>query len=436
MAIDLHKRITTAEVEKAKAGKQVILAGWAQEVRDLGKLAFIILRDREGTAQLVALKDFKDLNKIKALTRESVIAVEGAVQDSKAKDFKKEIKITGIEVLSNAEPLPIDVFGKVETDLSKRLDYRYIDLRHPKQLAIFKVRSEVARAVREYFYKNGFIEMQTPKLVGMGAEGGATLFELPYYGKKAYLAQSQQFYKQMMQISGFERVFEIGPSFRAEKSHTMRHLTEFSHIDVEMSFIKDEENILKIEEGLLVYVLKAVKKNCAKELKFLNVKIEVPKLPLPRVMHKEAVKMLEAAGCKIRNGDIGTEEEKKLGELVKKKYKTDAFFLTKFPWNLDVCKFYSMRDGDFGRVADFEYKGQEISTGAQREHRHEVLAKQIKEKGLNPKDFEYYIEPFKAGCPPHSGFGMGLDRLTQFILNIPNIREVVLYPRDPERLTP
>jgi aspartyl/asparaginyl-tRNA synthetase len=280
--------------------------------------------------------------------------------------------------------------------------------------------------------------MHTPKLVGMGAEGGATLFTVPdYYGKKAYLAQSQQFYKQMMQIAGFERVFEIGASFRAEKSHTVRHLTEFSHIDVEMSFIEDLDDVLKIGEGLLAHVLTCVKKNCQSELKMLGVENETLKLPVPRVNYADAIKMLQKAGSKIKDGDdIGMEDEKLLGEAVKNKFKTDAYFLQKFPWKQDVCKFYSMREGNVGRVADFEYKGQEIFTGAQREHRIEFLKKQIKEKGLREKDFEYYMEPFKYGVPPHGGFGLGLDRLTQFILNLPNIREAVLFPRDPERLTP
>ncbi len=433
MEIDLHKRQTTAQVEKAKAGKQVTLAGWVQEVRNLGKLAFLLLRDRDGLAQLVVTD-----NDLKSISRESVIAVEGTVQTGKSRQFKNEIKVSNFQILSKAEALPIEFMGKdVETDLSKRLDYRYLDLRNPRQLAIFKVRARVTEAVREFLRKSGFIEMQTPKLIGMSAEGGATLFGLPYFGKQAYLAQSQQFYKQLMQIAGFEKVFEIGPSFRAEKSHTMRHLTEFSHIDVELSFIKNEEDVLKVEENLLVYVLKTVKKDCKKELKFLGTEVEVPKLPLRRITNAEAIKLLNAEGVKTDpSGDIALEGEKKLGEIIKKKYGTVAYFLTKFPWNLDVCKFYSMREGDVGRVADLEYKGQEISTGAQREHRYEVLIKQIKEKGLNPKDFEYYTEPFRYSCPVEGGFGMGLDRLTQFILGITNIREVVLFPRDPERLTP
>ena len=437
MALDLHKRIYSKEVQSSKAGSQVIVAGWASDVKSLGKIAFIKLRDREGYLQLVST-DAKLIEKISGLTNESVIIASGKVQKSKAKAGGNELELEEFEILSLAEPkLPIDMSGKIETDLSKRLDYRVLDLRNPKHAAIFKIRAEITRAVREFLSTNRFIEMQTPKLIGMGAEGGATLFSLDYCGRKAYLAQSQQFYKQMMQLAGFERVFEIGPSFRAEKSHTVRHLTEFSHIDVEMSFIEELDDVLKISEGVLAHTIDCVKKNCADELKILGVEIEALKLPIPRVNYEEAIKLLQKAGSKIKMGeDIGMEDEKLLGGAVKKKYKTEAYFLQKFPWALDVCKFYSMREGDHGKVADLEYKGQEIATNAQREHRHAIIRAQIKEKGLSEKDFEYYTDPFKYGAPPHGGFGMGLDRLTQFILNLPNIREATLFPRDPERLTP
>ncbi len=439
MAIPLHNRIYNSEVQGKKDGSEVIVAGWLADIKLLGKLAFLKLRDRSGFLQIVATEDFKGFKKLSDITLESVIVLKGKVKPSKAKAGGKELQLEDFEVLSLADPhIPIDMTGKIETDLSKRLDWRYLDLRQPKELAIFKVRAEVTRAVREFLANNGFIEMHTPKIVGMGAEGGATLFTVPdYYGKKAYLAQSQQFYKQMMQIAGFERVFEIGPSFRAEKSHTIRHLTEFSHVDVEMSFIEDVDDVLKIGEGLLAHVLACVKKNCSNELKLLGVENDILKLPVPRVTYSDAIKMLQKAGSKIKDGeDIGMGDEKLLGEAVKNKFKTDAYFLEKFPWKLDVCKFYSMREGNVGKVADFEYKGQEIFTGAQREHRIEFLKKQIKEKGLREKDFEYYTEPFKYGVPPHGGFGLGLDRLVQLILNLPNIREAVLFPRDTERLTP
>ncbi|MGC8940830.1 MAG: aspartate--tRNA(Asn) ligase [Candidatus Nanoarchaeia archaeon] len=434
--IDLHKRIFNADVQNKKEGEVVIVAGWVEEVKNLGKLLFIKLRDRSGYLQLIS-SDSNIIKNLSKLPHESVISVEGVVKKSKLKAGGNEVEIKNFETISAAEPIPIDISGKIETDLSKRLDWRILDLRHPKNLAIFKIRAEICRAVREFLVNNGFIEIQTPKIIGMGAEGGATLFPLTYYGKKAYLAQSQQFYKQMAQLAGFERTFEIGPSFRAEKSHTVRHLSEFTHLDVEMSFITDLNDVLKISEGVLAYTIQNVRKNCKEELNLLGVELEELKLPLPRVRYEEAIEMLQKAGSKIKKGeDIGTEDEKILGELVKSKFGSDAYFLTYFPWKLDVCKFYSMREGDYGRVADLEYKGQEIATNAQREHRYELLKKQIVEKGLNLKAFEFYTEPFKFGAPPHGGFGMGIDRVTQFMLNLSNIREAVMFPRDPERLAP
>jgi len=433
MAIDIQQRIHSDEVQTKKAGTPVVLAGWAQDAKSIGKIAFIKLRDRFGTVQITAFPENKQFEEVAKLHRESVIIVSGKVQESKLKSGAKEVILDSFEILSAAEPkLPIEFLGKAETDLSKRLDWRFLDLRNPKNLAIFKVRAEVARALREFFTNDGFIEMHTPKIVGAGAEGGATLFTLDYFGKPAYLAQSQQVYKQMMNIAGFEKVFEIGPSFRAEKSHTVRHLTEFSHIDVEFSFIKDEDDIFKLQERLIVHVLEQVSKNCKQELEMLGVKIEIPKLPFPRITYADGLTLLNKE--KIDAKEIGQEEEAKLGELIKKKYKTDFFFITKMPTK-DV-KFYCMIDGKTARYGDLEFRGSEISSGGQREHRYEMLIKQIKEQGLKPKDFEYYTTPFKYGVPPHGGFGMGLDRLTQLILNLPNVREAVLFPRDTERLIP
>jgi len=435
--LDLHKRIPCAEVQNKKESTEVIVAGWVEEIKSLGKILFVKLRDRSGYLQLVT-SDKKIIDTLGKLSNESVIVVKGIVKKSKLKAGGNELELSEFEILSKAEPkLPIDFSGKIETDLSKRLDWRVLDLRNPKNLAVFKIRSEICRAIREFLTNKGFIEIQTPKLIGMGAEGGATLFSVDYYKKRAYLAQSQQFYKQMAQVAGFERTFEIGPSFRAEESHTIRHLSEFTHLDVELSFISELDDVLKISEGVLAHAIESVKSNCQRELALLNYQPQSVKLPLPRVRYEEAIKLLKSADYKIEFGDdINSEAEKLLGELVKSKYGSEAYFITYFPWKLDVCKFYSMREGDFGRVADLEYKGQEIATNAQREHRPEIIKKQIVEKGLNLKSFEFWIEPFKYGAPPHGGFGMGIDRVTQFMLNLPNIREATMFPRDPERLAP
>jgi len=267
------------------------------------------------------------------------------------------------------------------------------------------------------------------------AEGGATLFPVQYYKKTAYLSQSQQLYKQMMLIAGFDKIFEIGPSFRAEKSHTGRHLTEFTQLDFEMSFINDEDDVLKVLERLFVFMCEAVKKDCAPQLELLGVTLDVPKLPFPRVTHDEAKELLTAAGIALEeDGDLGSEAERKLGDLVKEKYGTEAYFLTKWPYA--IKPFYIMTDGETSRGFDFEFRGEELSSGGQREHRHDVLLKQIAGKGLKVEDFAFYTTPFQYGAPPHGGFGLGIDRVTKKILGLDNIREAVLFPRDPERLVP
>lgn len=435
--MQLSKRVLVAEVQAKKESEQVLIAGWVKDIKVLGKIAFISLRDCSGELQLVSTRR-TIISQLKELTRESVIAVAGKVKKSKLKAGGNELEIDQLRVLSKAAPkLPIDISGKIPTDLSKRLDWRVLDLRNPKHAAIFRVRAKICQAIRQFLDGRGFMEMQTPKLVGAGAEGGATLFVLDYYGKPAYLSQSQQLYKQLMNIAGFEAVYEIGPSFRAEKSHTTRHLSEFTHLDVEFSFIDSEEDVFKIQEELLVHILKVVREQCKAELQLLGVEIKLPKIPFPRIPYDKAIKFLQDRGVKIKHGqDIGTEEEKVLGKIIKEKFGSDVYFLTRFPWSLDVCKFYWMKGDGYGCGGDLEYKGTEISTGSQREHRYEILVKQIKEKGLNPEHFKYYTEPFKYGAPPHGGFGLGVDRLTQLILNLPNIREAVLFPRDPERLMP
>lgn len=437
MPVSLANRIPAAAVQQKNDGEAVLVAGFAADARNLGKIAFINLRDRSGSVQVVATPDNPRFKDISSLPKESVIAVTGSVQQSKLKAGGKELVLKELEVINPSQPnLPIDITGKIPTALDKRLDYRILDLRNPKILAIFKVRSRINHAIREHLLdKEGFIEMQTPKIIAAGAEGGATLFPVVYYDKKAYLSQSQQLYKQMMLAAGFERVFEIGPTFRAEKSHTTKHLTEFTHFDFEMAFIDDEDDVLKVLERTFVAVLKAVQKDCKEQLDLLGVTPDMPKLPFPRVTYKEALEMLNAAGATLKFGDdIGSEDEKKLGELVLKKYKNPAYFLTKYPYALKP--FYIMTDGGTSRGFDFEYRGMELASGGQREHRHEVLRQQIAGKGLKPDDFEFYLDAFKYGMPPHGGFGMGVDRLTQAILKLDNIREAVLFPRDPERLEP
>ncbi len=436
MALSLAKRIHAKDVQDKKEGDEVIVAGFAADAKEMGKIAFITLRDRSGSVQIVATPENHHFNDIKGITKESVVAIKGKVKASKLKSGAKELQLEELEVISAAQPnLPIDFSGKVATNLDKRLDFRILDLRNPKVLAIFKIRSRVNMAVREFLIKEGFIEMQTPKIISAGAEGGATLFPVVYYNKKAFLSQSQQLYKQMMLAAGFEKVFEIGPTFRAEKSHTTRHMTEFTHFDFEMAYIDDEDDVLKVMERMFVHVMNDVSKNCKDDFEMLGIKPDIPALPFPRVTYKECVELLNANGSKMKFGDdVGSEDEKKLGKLVQKKYKNSAYFLTK--WPTSVRAFYIMNDGEICRGFDFMYRGLELSSGGQREHRYEVLKQAMLNKGMNPDNFEFYLDAFKYGIPPHGGFGIGMDRMVQMICQVENIREAVLFPRDPERIQP
>ncbi len=441
MPIDLHKRAFTSDVQRMAPGDAVTLAGWAQSVKSLGKIAFIALRDREGLVQVTVPGTHPRFAEVERITPESVIVLLGAVQASKLKAGGNEVALEDFEVLSAAEPgVPLDITGKTPAGLDTRLDYRFLDLRNPAHLAIFKARNRINHAIREFLQGERFIEMQTPRIISAGAEGGATLFELKYFERKAYLSQSQQLYKQMMLAAGFERVFEIGPSFRAENSHTMRHQTEFTQLDLEMSFIRDEEDVLSLLERLFAHVAGTLVKECAPQLALIGAQIEVPTLPFPRVTYERALAMLAGAGRKIPFGDdIGTEDEKLLGTLMKEQRGADAYFITKYPFALKP--FYIMAEGSasghqLSRGFDLEYMGDELVSGGQREHRHEELRAQIAGKGLKVEDFDFYTLPFRYGVPPHGGFGMGIDRLTMKLLGLPNVREAILFPRDPERLVP
>lgn len=422
-----------------KPSKNVTVAGWVNNTRLLGSIVFIDIRDRTGNLQAVALKKnltpdkYKELEKI---TPESVLVIEGDVQESKAKGVKYELALKDFEVLSKAEtPIPIDLSDNTTTNLDKRLDMRFLDTRRKKVNAIFKIRSHLFKYTVEFFHNNGFVNINTPKLTACGVESGAELFALKYFGKTAYLAQSPQVYKQMFVSGGLERVYEIAPVFRAEKSHTTRHMTEFTGIDMEMGFIKDEHDVMDVVEELFKYILKKTKEECKEELELLNVSFNVPK-KIPRLDIKEIRKLLAEKGKVIaENDDPDAESEELLGKIIKGKYKEDFVFALNYPWN--KRPFYHMKpenDPNGTRSFDLIWNGVEIATGAQREHRYEILKKQAEEKGVELN--EDYANIFRYGCPPHGGVGLGLDRMAQRLLNIENIRETILLPRDPERLTP
>lgn len=439
----MMKRRYIGNIKKSLHNKEIKVSGWVEELRDLNKIKFIILRDRTGTAQCTALpKELskEDFDNISRVTPESVIDIKGIIKFTKQAKRGYEIIIKKWNMHTKAGALPIQVTlkdEKVITDLSKRLDFRYLDLRKPRNLSIFKVRSKIAKILTDFFDKEGFINTNTPKITGAGVESGAALFKVDYFGKQVYLSQSPQIYKQMMVSAGLEKVYEIAPVFRAEKSRTARHLTEFTGVDFEMGFIKDEHDIMDVIEKMMITLLKEVKNECKDELKFFNIDLNVPK-NIPRITMDEAKTLLAEKGKKLRpEEDFDPEAERILGEIILKKYKSELVFVYNYPWA--VRPFYHMKpEGDYKGTRSFDliWRGVEIATGAQREHRYSVLKKQAEEKGVKLDEMRDYANIFKHGCPPHGGVGFGLDRITQRLLNIENIREVILLPRDPDRMTP
>ena len=429
----------TCYSDNLKDGEEVVIAGWVHERRDLGGIKFILLRDRGGIAQITAPKKkvSEDIFKLMdSLGREWVIAVKGNVKSSPQAPGGLEVIPSEIDVINMAEPsLPLDPSEKVDADIDTRLDNRFMDIRKPRVTAIFKIRSEILRAAREYLLSQAFVEIQTPKISASGTEGGTELFPLSYFEREAFLAQSPQLYKQTMMATGMDRVFEMAHYFRAEESNTRRHLSESDAVDIEMSFIENEEDVMYILENLVSHILKCVNENKKNELALLGVEVNTPSTPFRRVKYDEAISLLQESGFNVHHGeDLGTESEKALGNIVKEKYGDDLYFLTKYP--LSTKPFYTNFDGEIARAFDLDYKGVEISSGGQRIHNVEVLRTRIKEKGLPVSSFEAYLKPFRFGMPPHGGFGLGIDRLIMQMLNLENIREGVLFPHDRRRLEP
>ncbi len=409
--------------------KKVLLKGLIHELRDLAKIKFLILRDFSGTVQCIIKDKSKGWDKFKELTLESVIEITGVVNKAKVKSEEVDLKDVEVEVqdlnlLNKAERLPIQIVDKdITTGLSKRLDYRSLDLRKKKIKAIFKIQSEICNSFREFFRKNNFIEIQCPSIIGSASEGGTDLFEVKYFEKKAYLAQSPQLYKQLAAIS-LEKVFTITPVWRAEKHNTIRHLNESRQMDIELAFANDFDAMKCLEESV-AFIVSQVIKNCSNELKALDLKLKVPKAKY--LSYEEAIKIV-----KSKHGeDFTPEDEKKLCDVY-----PDTIVFT-HSWPSKLKPFYILpKDDKLSNGFDALYGGIEISSGGQRVHIPEILIKQLKDKGLNPKNFESYIDSFRFGGAPHSGWSIGLERFTMALLKLDNIREACIWPRDRERITP
>lgn len=428
------------EITPSMDGEKVEVAGWVHDRRKLGGLMFIVLRDRAGLIQVTLPKKFvsPEIFEIaRTLSKETVVSINGKVQKEEKAPSGYEIIPESIEVLSRAAtPLPLDPTGKVDANLDTRLDNRIMDLRRAEVNAVFRIRDAALSAGREFLVKSGFIEIQTPNIISTSSEGGTELFPVSYFEKEAFLAQSPQLYKQMMMGTGLDRVFEMATYFRAEEHDTIWHLNEVTAIDCELAFIKDETDVMKVVEGLVVAMINGVRERCSQYLDTLEREIPKPKTPFPMLRYDDVLKTLEDEGMRIPFGeDLTTETEKKLGEIMKEKGH-ELYFVTKYP--LGIKPFYTMPDADptYSNSFDMEYRGREVVSGSQRVHKHDLLVERIKKKDLNPESFKPYLSAFKHGMPPHGGFGLGIERFLVLLLDLPNIREAVLFPRDRRRLEP
>ncbi len=429
--------------KEALLGKRVRVCGWVHRIRDLGRIKFVLVRDRSGLLQVVAKKGEAPeevLDAVGDLRLESVVCFEGVLAESRSK-LGLELKADRIQVLSvPVEPLPLEPETSLEAGLATRLNYRWLDARNPRVAKVFMFEAWVARVFRDYYTEQGFVEIFTPKIVAAGTESGAEVFPVIYFGREAYLAQSPQFYKQMAVIAGLERVFEVGPVFRAEPHHTTRHLTEYHSLDIEVGFIEGPEDVMKFVEGFFKRLADGLRRDpLAREAaEEFQAELRVPR-EIPRISIRDAYKILEEEyGKRIPYGeDLDPEGERLLGKYAREKLDSDLVFVTEYPWK--ARPFYTMRleeDPEWTTGFDLLMKGLEVVTGSQREHRYDKLLENLRDKGLDPEAFRFYLDFFKHGAPPHGGAGMGLERIVMQTLGLGNIREARLLPRDPERVLP
>jgi aspartyl-tRNA synthetase len=422
-------------------GERVTVRGWVQVVRDQKRIQFVILRDESGLAQAALAKDDEpsQLNAaISELSAESAVSVTGTVvADERVKLGGLELRIDSLEVVAAAEPeLPI----APDSALDKRIDWRYLDLRRPDRRLIFQVQTTIERAMREFWAGQSFIELHSPKFMGSASESGAELFKVEYFERVAYLAQSPQFYKQMAMAAGFGRVFEIGPVFRANPSFTSRHDTEFTSVDVEIAWIDSHEDVMAFEEAWLAHTIAAVKAVHGEQIETtFGAQVNVPGLPFPRIALEQAKSELRERGHEVPGAghDLDPASERALSELIAERHGHEFVFVTDYPTT--VRPFYHMRhaeDPTLTKSFDLLWRGIEITTGAQREHRYDVLLAQARDKGVEVEPIQYYLDFFRYGAPPHGGFGFGLTRLLMQLCNQDNVREVTFLYRGPHRLEP
>ena len=435
------KQQEEAELEdllKAEEGTTIILEGAVHSIRDMGEIAFVILRKREGLIQTVWEEGKTDME-LSEIREGDYIHVTGQIKDEERAPHGKEVRLSTIRHLSHVScplPLPIDKW-KLNTSLEAKLDRRSLSLRNIRERARFRIQEGIVRGFRDFLYEQGFTEIHTPKIGAKGAEGGANMFRMDYFHRPAVLAQSPQFYKQMM-VGVFDRVFETAPVFRAEKHNTKRHLNEYTSLDFEMGYIDGFEDIMAMETGFLQYMVDLLKKDYEKELKILGVTLpNVDKIPTVRFDEAKR-KVAEKYGRKIRNPyDLEPEEEALIGQYFKEECDADFVFVTHYPSK--KRPFYAMddpADPTFTLSFDLLYHGLEITTGGQRIHDYNMLLEKIEKRGMTTEGMEQYMDTFKHGMSPHGGLGIGLERLTMKLIGEDNVRETTLFPRDMSRLEP
>ena len=431
---DWRRTHFSADVKPENDGEEITLFGWVQEIRDLGAIRFIILQDREGTIQLTILRKKAGnevVSKVDVLQKRYSIGVKGIVKKTQMTPRGIEVLPKEVRIFNTAESLPIDICGKTPANIEVCLDARALDLCLEKNIAVFKIQHEAVDAIRHFLFQRGFIEVHTPRIIASATEGGAELFQLDYFGRKAYLAQSPQLYKEELVMS-LEKVFEIGPFFRAEESHTRHHLSEFVSIDIEQAFASAED-VMQILEQLMHHVCTAVVEKCKRELQTLKHAVKVPEVPFKRLTYSQILEELRDAGTAIPWGeDVSTPAFRALGKL-------HPYFFFIVDWPTESKAFYIKPRDDKPEICegfDLMWRWLELVSGGTRIASKELLMKRLKEKGLNPETFKHHLAAFDYGMPPHAGWAIGLERLTMMLTGRKNIREVTLYPRDKFRLAP
>ncbi|MEA2053908.1 MAG: aspartate--tRNA(Asn) ligase [Candidatus Thermoplasmatota archaeon] len=421
------------DVGEKEFGKTITIAGWVEDIRNLGGIAFILLRDKKGKSQVTCIKKENPelFEKITSIPRESVISVKGLCQKNEKVMNGWELLPREMKILSCAEtPLPMGIADKVNVDFDTRLDNRFIDLRREKVQAIFRIRHTFIEAASDFLSSHGFVQVHTPKITVSSPEGGTEVFKINYFGRDAYLVQSPQLYKQILMATGMDRVYEVAWYFRAEEHDTSKHLNESTAMDVEMAFIESEEDVMQVGEKMVEATLEKITEEREKEIELLDADIHVPQLPFTRIKYDEVVEILEKHTEFKWGDDLGTDEEKMIG----KELGEDFYFIIRFP--LKTKPFYAMPDGQYAKAFDLECNGTEISSGAQRIHDYNMLKNRIVELGMNVENFNEYLKAFRYGMPPHGGFGFGIERFLMEALNLGNVRECILFPRDKKRISP